>query len=90
MNVLSSTVCSFIIFIPLAIETYVRERKSCALSSGRIPEAMRAAPMPNNAPVITNNVSKRLKSFYTNANIISSPLRRYNYHDLYSDSAIQR
>jgi hypothetical protein len=48
---------------------------------------MRAAPMANNAPVITNNVSKRLKSF-------SQMLTQF--HRLYADiitmtyAAIQR
>jgi hypothetical protein len=35
--------------MPLAVETSVRERKSCALSYGRIPEAIRIAPMAKNA-----------------------------------------
>jgi hypothetical protein len=64
MNVLSSSQGSLISFMPLAIEKSVRERKSCAHSHGRIPEAIRIAPMAKNAPVITNNGSKPLRSFW--------------------------
>jgi hypothetical protein len=63
MNVPSSGEGSFITFMPLAIETSLRERKSCALSYGRIPEAIRIAPMAKNASVVTNYGSKTLRSF---------------------------
>jgi hypothetical protein len=63
MNVLSSSVGSFITFMSLAIETSVRERNSRALSSGRIPVPIRTAPITKNAPVTTNNGSKDLKFF---------------------------
>ena len=60
MNVLSPSVGSFITFMPVAIETSVRERNSLALSSGRTPELIRTAPITMNAPTITKRGSKPL------------------------------
>jgi hypothetical protein len=51
MNVLSSSEGSLISSMPFAIEKSVRERKSCTHSYGRIPEAIRIAPMAKNAPL---------------------------------------
>lgn len=63
MNVLSSSVGSFITFMSVAIEMSVRERNSLALSSGRIPEPIRTAPITKNAPVMTNNGRNALSFF---------------------------
>jgi hypothetical protein len=46
--------------MPVAIVTSVRERKCCALSSGRTPELIRTAPITKNAPIITKKGSKLL------------------------------
>lgn len=76
MNMFSSRVGSFITFMSDAIEIFVRERNSLALSSGRIPEPMSTAPITKNAPIMTNNGSKALR-FFRNGYSDLSDLQAY-------------